>query len=255
MNSKIKLSIVTIVLFFNAQLFAQSKSEPSKVKSLEYSVSTMVKQGMFAPAISAVKYFSFGKNKPSKFRVGGGVRLNQISAGFCNKYISAPAKLTTGKSGPGVLFATQNPTNVDTFGLANSGVTALNFMIALNYHINSKINVEFNIDAVGFSFGGKQNVFLRDQKGNDAATVLATASPTSVNALLVSDNDLGSLNSELVGTYKINNHWKGKAGLGFMFTEYTLNASSYTNSSNVLVNNNRIRNKSLGLTIGAIYNF
>jgi hypothetical protein len=249
---KITILIFATILFVSVN--AQTKSK-SILKNWDYSFTTMTKQGLFAPALGVTQYFSMSGKKQTKFQLGFGVRFTQISAGWCNRFITAPAKLTTGKSGPGVFFANQITTNADTFGLDNSSVTAVNAMIALNYRINSKFNVEFNIDLAGLSFGGKQNAYLRNQAGVDDTMVTAIATPTTLNAMLTSDNDLGSLNSELVGTYKLNKNWKVKAGLGFLFTEYTFTTPTYKNTSGATITNDRFRNKSLGANVGIIYHF
>jgi hypothetical protein len=248
---------VTSVLFAMIILLSASAQTKSKsiLKNWDYSFTTMTKQGLFAPALGVTQYFSLSAKKQTKFQLGFGVRLTQVSAGHCIRYITAPAKLTTGKSGLGVFFANQVATNADTVGLDNSSVTAINAMVALNYHINSKFNVEFNIDLAGLSFGGKQNAFLRRQNGVDDTLSVATATPTNYNALLTSDNDLGTLNSEVVGVYKLNNHWKLKAGLGFLFTEYTFTTPTYKNTSGTTITNDRFRNKSMGANVGIIYHF
>jgi hypothetical protein len=244
-----KKLIIAIGLIATVNSFAQTKSK-SVLKDLNYGVSTMIGQGLIEPSLDVKKYFSLSAKKQTKFQLGFGVRLSKISGGYCLPYTTAPAKITKGS-----LTAAPNLANVDTVGLDNTNITALNVLLALNYHINSKFNIEFNIDLAGFSFGGKQNVYLRDKAGVDNIVATATATPTSKNLLLVSDNDWGTLHSELVGSYKLSNHLKLKSGFGFLFSEYTLGSSTYSNTSGIVVNNDRFRNKSLGFIAGVIYNF
>lgn len=238
-----------MVMFPIKNLIAQ------KFSHSQFAVTAIAGKGLFAPAINYIHYWSLKKSKETKFKIGLGGRFTQSFGGAGKRYITAPANLTTGKTGPLVFFSNQIITNADTFGLGKTSVGSLNALVALNYSINKKINIEFNIDLVGLSFGGKQNAHLRNQNNVDSAYVTAIAKPTLINALLTSDNDLGSLNSEMVGTYKLTNKFSAKLGIGFIFNEYTFTSPTYINSSGITVNNDRFRNKSLGLAFGVIYKF
>jgi hypothetical protein len=59
-----------------------------------------------------------------------------------------------------------------------------------------------------------------------------------LNALLISDNDRGSLNSELYGRYWLTDKIGLRAGASFQFTEYTTNRK-------LTFENDRFRNKIL----------
>jgi hypothetical protein len=244
-----KKLLIAIIACATLQANAQSTSK-SVLRNLKYGVSSTIAQGLFAPAIDVKQYFTLSTKKQTRFQPGFGVRLTQISGGHCLLYTTAPADITKGSLTSAPILA-----NIDSFGLDNTGATALNALIALNYHINSKFNVEFNIDLAGFTFGKSQKAYLRNPNGVDSAFVSANGSPTAQNLLLVSDRDLGSLNSELVGTYKISNHFRAKLGAGFLFSEYSFDNPTYVNTSGVTVTNNRFRNKTMGITIGGIYNF
>ncbi len=76
------------------------------------------------------------------------------------------------------------------------------------------------------------------------------AKPTSLNALLVGDNDIGSLNSELYVLYHASERLSVKAGLSYLFTEYTTDKKYITG-----IDNDRYRNKSMGAAIGIQYAF
>lgn len=236
-------------------LTAFATSSEAQVKKLDFGFSNMTTSGLNAPAINANYYISLSKKRQTKFRIGLGARYTNVRGGFCKDYITAPAILTSGKTGPAVLFADQVVANIDTVSLDQTRIGAVNILGALNYRINSKINVEFNIDLIGVSFGKEQNVFLRSATGVDQATAFDKAKPTATNATLVSDNDKGTLNSEMMVTYKINSNWKAKLGAGFLFSEYTLSKANYSNLQGTTVVNDRFRNKSLGVTYGVVYNF
>jgi hypothetical protein len=243
------------ILSLSCCLLGINNLEAQTVSHSQVGLTTMISGNIVAPALSYTNYWSLKKAKQTKLQIGIGGRYTQAFGGAGKRYITAPAKLTTGKTGPLVFFSNQITINADTFGLSKTSIGSLNAVLAFNYKINSKINVEFNIDLLGISLGGKQNAYLRNQAGKDSTLITATAKPTVLNALLTSDNDLGSLNSELVGAYSLNKKFSAKVGLGFLFSEYTFTNPTYINTSGVVVNNDRFRNKSLGLEIGIIYKF
>jgi hypothetical protein len=242
-------------LLFLAIMCSINSLANAQVKKLSYSFTNMTSMGINAPAISGTYLFSMSKKRDTHFKIGLGARLTHIRGGFCKSYITAPAILTSGKTGPAVFFAEQIEANIDTISLDRTRATAVNLLGALNYRINSKLSVEFNIDLVGFSFGAAQKAYLRNALGIDNVNSFDNAKPTSTNATLISDNDRGNLNSEFAISYKINSNWKAKLGAGFLFTEYSLEKPNYTNLSGTSVANDRFRNKSLGFSYGVIYNF
>ena len=89
--------------------------------------------------------------------------------------------------------------------------------------------------------------------GNNFATgVVVTAKPTPFNVLLISDNDRGSLNSELFVRYKWNDSWGVKLGFQFLFAEYTTDKEVQTTPTGD--KNDRFRKKMPGAGIGVTYN-
>jgi hypothetical protein len=113
--------------------------------------------------------------------------------------------------------------------------------------LNKKLRLQFNIDAIGLSFGKSQSGQYLDK------TPVATVSgkPTGFNALLIGNNDMGTLNSELVGFYQFNKKFAVKGGLGYIFTEYTTPTLVQTAPNGLT--NDRFRNKSAGIALGASY--
>ena len=73
------------------------------------------------------------------------------------------------------------------------------------------------------------------------------AKPTILNVLLITDNDIGSLNSEVYVKYWFNKKWVKKAGISFYFTEHT-------STTKLQLEDNRWRNKSLLGMIRITYN-
>ena len=186
--------------------------------------------------------------KSRKFQVGYGLRYNGYISND-KDYITAPAILTSGERGPQVLFIENIEENIDTFSLHNAQHNSINAVIYLNYQFNPKWSVGFNIDAVGIAFGGSREGMIISSNKPAAQSNLEIAKPTAYNALLISDNDIGMLNSELYTTYNLKNNLSVKAGFTFLFTEYTTNKKITYNE-----NNDRFRHKSLMGMIGIQFN-
>ncbi len=191
--------------------------------------------GGFSPALSY--NYNWGLGKKGKFKIGTGIRFTYFG-GHHKDLITAPATLTSGEKGPQVLFTETILANLDTLHLAKVGVGYINIPVHLQYSFSKKFEVGFNIDAIGLSFGSKQSgtFYANNSKSLDKST--QSAKPTTFNLLLVSDNDLGSLNSELYARYWINDKVGLRAGLSFQFIEYT--------SDKILtLENDRFRTKNL----------
>ncbi len=122
---------------------------------------------------------------------------------------------------------------------------SINASINIDYKISSKITVGFNIDAIGFSFGAeKKGNYINGTQGKNTE-----GKPTAFNVLLISDNDQGSLNSELYLKYLCTDKWAIKTAAQFLFTEYT----TETEVQQFPSPNDRFRNKSLLFAVGISY--
>jgi hypothetical protein len=230
---------ICIVTYTNAQ----KRNAPDK--SASFTVAFGSKQ--FSTALAYQHLFKLGKKQ--KAQIGLGARF---TSNFGNNlyYTTAPAKLTSGKTGPGVFFASDLPQNIDSVLFKKAQVNALNMSINLAYTIYKKITVGFNIDAIGFSFGSKQS---GTYFANSGAATTTAAKITGFNALLISDNDKGTLNSEFYALYKFDNKWGAKLGFQFLFTEYTTATEVQTTPKGQ--KNDRFRNKASGISLGITRNF
>lgn len=175
----------------------------------------------FSSAMSFTQMFGVGKSY--RFKIGYGVRLSSFWANDIQTR-TAPASLTSGKASFAALVSEDIIANIDTFSLKKVQVNALNLSISLQYAFSSTFEAGINIDAIGFTFGGKQsgNLIAKASKRTfvDGSTVSETK-PTNFNLLLVSDSDLGSLNSEVFLRYWLNDKIGIRGGLSFLFAEYT----------------------------------
>lgn len=183
----------------------------------------------------------WGLGQKKKFAIGIGGRFTSY-LGRNQYYETAPAEITSGATGPFVIFKETIAAHIDSFLIESPQVNSLNVFINLRYAFNDKLHVGFNIDALGFSFGGEKS----GRYINGAETNVSNAMPTGFNALLISDNDRGSLNSEFYGRYYFNDKWALKAAAQFHFTEYTTD----TAVQQFPEPNDRFRRKSLMVAIG-----
>ena len=243
---KIKIILTSVAMLPSLWSFSQEKA-PEPVKGFKYNnnfdLSLAASSSQFSGALSWVHFHGIGKKQ--KFKIGYGIRFTTYSATNQN-YITAPAKLTSGQTGPQVLFTEINPANYDTLMLGKAQVNALNVSINLQYSIAKKLDLGFNIDAVGFSFGATQKGKYSATNRPPSISEKQEAKPTSFNLLLISDNDKGTLNSELYARYWLTNKIGIKAGLGFLFTEYTT-------TNKLVLDNDRWRNKSFMGMVGITY--
>lgn len=231
----------TMLLLLLTVLFANAQQQKEKqVQLLDVTASIGHEQG-----IASVAYiYNWHVGKAKRFSIGTGVRFSSYFGS--NKYfITAPAKLTSGSTGPFVIFKENITANLDSLLFDAANTNALNITINMAYAITPKLTAGVNIDAVGFSFGKEQ--FARYVNGT--TVVNTTAKPTVLNALLVSDNDYGTLNSEFFASYQLSGPWSIKAGLGFLFSEYT----TATNVQQLPEPNDRFRNKVTTLAVGVRY--
>jgi hypothetical protein len=235
------------VFIFAAILLSSSIYAQKKALDKSASISLAFGDNQFSIASMYQHVWLLGKKK--RFGIGAGARLTNSFFKNTN-FTTAPAKLTSGKQGPAVFFADDIPQNIDSFALGKAQINSLNLSVNFIYKISNKFTAGFNIDAIGFSFGQKQKgVYI----GNGGMATAIAAKPTVFNALLISDNDLGSLNSEFFMQYNVNKNWGAKIGFQFLFGEYTTDANVQTTPTGD--KNDRFRVKSSSLSLGAVYNF
>ncbi|MBX2897651.1 MAG: hypothetical protein KF763_19575 [Cyclobacteriaceae bacterium] len=229
-----KAGLSILLLLATASAIAQKK---------QIDISSAI--GNYEGSLSAMYTYAWRLGAKKKFEFGIGARFTSY-VGQNQYYITAPAKLTSGSTGPLVIFKENIAANIDTFLIQSPQVNALNAAIHLGYQINSRLAIGFNIDAIGLSIGTeKSGSYINGVFGQQER-----AKPTLFNLLLISDNDLGTLNSELFLKYQWKETWGVKGGLQFLFTEYT----THTNVQQVPEPNNRFRDKSLLFAFGVYKN-
>lgn len=227
-----KKSLLTLAILF-ASLFSFGQ--------IIGTASVSAGSNAFMGTIGGEKQFTLLKDK---LHINPGVRFNTFM-GTDLKYITAPAEYTA------------DDKNVDTMTFAKSQVNFLNLFVRIEYDITKRIAIGFDIDLTGVSFGAEQkDVPLTQGENHQQVNYLQpptspSAEPTTLNALLVGDNDLGSLNSSFYASFDITDNFGVDAGLSFVFTEYTTsNEWQYGE-----VKNDRFRNKNAMGFVGVHYAF
>ncbi len=190
-----------------------------------------------------------GLGHAHRFRIGYGLRLTS-AFGSNTDYRTAPARLTSGHESLVALFSDDIIANIDTLRLTKTQVNSLNISILLESALSHRIDVGFTIDALGVSAGGKQTgIFTANSPARSGLSgSVQEASPTSVNLLLISDSDRGSLNSELYARYRVSPRFSVRGGLNFQFTEYTT-------TRKLTFDNDRFRAKNLLPLLAVSYHF
>ncbi|MDZ7934946.1 MAG: hypothetical protein U5M51_08295 [Emticicia sp.] len=182
--------------------------------------------------LSAQKDWYLGKK--DRIVIGTGLRFTSFF-GSDVTLTTAPAKLSI------------EPKSVDSLLAPKPSISSLNLMINLGYKISDKIEVGFNIDALGLSFGPEGSpTFITNKK-----STITKAKPTSPNILLVGDNDRGSLNSHFYGRYKLNEKIGLNVAYQFLFNELTTATKVQTSPEA----NDRFRVKSSQIFVGISYHF
>jgi hypothetical protein len=205
----------------------------------------------FSPALSFTQMFGVGKS--NRFKIGYGVRVTSYFGGAAD-FRTAPAKFTSGSSSFSALFSDDIIANIDTFRVKSFQTHALNISINLQYALSKKLEIGFNIDATGKTWGSTVTGDLISKKNKrkfqDGSTT-SSSNPETWNFLLISDSDIGSLNSEIYGRYWVTNKIGIRAGASFQFVELTTDKKIEINGSV----NNTWRNKSLMPMVAFSYKF
>ena len=240
---QILTATIFTVFLFNTATAQKTKRPVENFAELTGAIGSSQGSG----SLAYVYNWKFGKHK--RLEIGPGLRFTSYFAK--NQYFrTAPAKLTSGKTGPGVFFADDIIPNIDSVLFPKAQINSLNLSLNFGYNFTKNLSVGLNIDLIGFSFGKKQSGIYY---GNNFATgVPVTAKPTGFNIFLVSDNDRGALNSEFFAKYKWNDTWAVKLGFQFLFAEYTTDKEVQTTPGGD--KNDRFRKKMSGAAIGVTYN-
>lgn len=146
---------------------------------------------------------TWGVGKKKNFKLTYGLRFSTYG-GSNIEFYSAPPEFY------GI------PEKTDTLTFATAGQSNIALFLGATYNIKQKLEIGFNIDGLGYTFGPNQAYVL----SGDPSQVLRTASPNQVSALLVGANDRGMIKAEFFVAYSLNPHWMVRLGVSNSFVEY-----------------------------------
>ncbi len=213
-----KITLFLLAAMASLGIQAQSTEEPRLKTNAD--IAFRYGTGLASGSVSYLATFGLGKKR--KFHLGGGLRLALASGSDLN-FETAPARLT-GK-----------PSTIDSVEISSFTTYSTNLFLDAEYEVSKRLNLGFNIDLAGFSWGPRKNgVFISENSRQNI-----TARPTPYNILLVGDNDIGSLNSELFVRFKWKQNLSVRGGISYLFTEFQTDKE-------YAFNNDRFRNKSMG---------
>jgi hypothetical protein len=222
-----KYLLIIIMLSFSAMAYSQNKSY------LDFGVGAAKKEQIIT--VGYYKNWNLSKSKKLFKNIFVGTGIRGLGYFGKDKYFT---------SAPPSLYGT---TDEDSLFAPKPALYSINSFVNFGYNISKKIQVGFNLDVIGFSFGptGSPNFI-----SNGISTV-ASASPTKLNALLVGANDIGTLNGGLFVSYKLNDKIGFRVSYHTLFTELKTKQILQTIPSQ----NDRFRHGSNPLGIGFNYYF
>ncbi len=222
-----KLLLIAILLS-SSLLYAQDQPiKPLYKEGHTFDIAFAGGKDVAQASMSWSHLHGFGK-KEQRFKAGYGIRFGTFFGGNLF-YTTAPSKYTS------------DDALVDTLSLINAQVNNLNINIHLQYTLFKKLDIGFNIDAIGFSFGAEQKGSIVSSSLDPGYSPVQKSKPTAFNLLLVGDNDKGSLTSEFYVRYWLSPKWAIRGGFNYFFSEYTTAEELSFNNGDV--SNDRFRNK------------
>jgi hypothetical protein len=120
-----------ILLITATFIFLQLSAQKSIIDK-SASFTTAFGSSNFSASLAYQHLWKPGKKK--KFGIGTGVRFTSYF-GSNQYFTTAPAKLTSGQTGPGVFFADDIVVNIDSVLLKKAQLNALNVSVNFTYNI------------------------------------------------------------------------------------------------------------------------
>jgi hypothetical protein len=193
--------------------------ETSRYREQHYfDASVAIGNESFSGSLGWSHLHGIGKKK-QRLKVGYGVRHTSFIA--ANKYYTtAPSKYTSTVQSLGTIFSETIDENIDTITTATAATHSLNLVLHIQYTLTPKFDIGCNIDLVGVSFGPSKQFNIISNVYDAGQEPVQQGSPTTLNLLLTSDNDIGSLNSEFYVRYKVSPKISLRGGYAFLFSEY-----------------------------------
>lgn len=234
--------IITIASF---SIQAQTIESKKGYKYNNYfTLSGMAGSDIYGGSVAWSHFHNVGK-KRKNLKLGYGIRIHALF-GVNRRFVTAPAKLTRNVTGPLAVFAEKQKNNYDTIFISRPQTNAINVFFTIQYTFKQRWDLGFILDLVGMSFGPKQVSIYTSSKNPPGMYAQAqSAYPSGFNLLLLGDNNLGTISTDLFLRFWITNQWAVIGSAHYMYNEYmTVNT--------LRLDNDRFRNQffsgSLGVT-------
>jgi hypothetical protein len=214
-----KNRFVLLLLFFVIPGMVVAQTTSSRYREQHYfDAAIAVGDESFSGSLAWSHLHGIGKKK-QRLKVGYGVRYTSFVA--ANKYYTtAPSKYTSTVQSLGTIFSETIHENIDTITTATALTHSLNLVLYLQYTLSEKFDIGCNIDLFGVSFGPSRQFNIISNVYDSGQEPVQQGSPTTLNLLLTSDNDIGSLNSEFFVRYRLTPKISLRGGYAFLFSEY-----------------------------------
>lgn len=239
--------VVVFVLSYSTS-FSQKSPTPYR-EHHDFDAAAAVGDGSFSASLAWSHLHGIGKKK-QRLKVGYGLRLTSFVAAN-QYYTTAPAKFTSTTQSLGTIFSETIEENIDTITTATALTYSFNLALYIQYTLSRKFDVGCNIDVVGVSFGPSKRFNVISNVYDAGQEPIQEGSPTKLNLLLTSDNDIGSLNSEFFVRYKITPKISLRGGYAFIFSEYRTDKSLSFDDGRIA--NDRYRYKAAMAFLGVTF--
>lgn len=203
-----KILIVAICIIAMGKTYAQNESNQEVKNSFKTNYFADLSLG--SNGESNIGSLSFGHlwglGKRKQWRLGYGLRLSSYIGSKNRNYVSANPDFY------------QVDAKTDTVVIKNPQQNNFTIFITGTYRIKNRFELGFNLDLLGYSFGGSQTAtFL----GNNSAQPIATnVSASFANVTIYDKYDIGFVKSEFMAGYWLNDKWMARLGFSTFITEY-----------------------------------
>jgi len=194
---------IAVSLFLFLQVQDSTAQESDNTSRLSHNIDLSLAGLANSQIVSLGLWEEWGLGKNQAWKVGYGVRLSSYFGNQINHFSAPPD------------FYNDEATR-DSVWVGKPQMSNIALYIGAGYVIKDRVEIGFNIDVVGYTFGGdKAATYIG--AGNEVTT---TVNPGSVTALLIGANDIGMVKSEFFAGYKFNDKFKARLGWVSLFTEY-----------------------------------
>lgn len=196
--------LTSIILIAALSLGQQAMAQEAETMGLRQDLDLAVGGGDGSVLASLAYQHTWALGKKDQWRLSYGLRFTSFSSNKAMEFYSAPIDY----------YLIEEKTDTLTVGSPSQSNIAL--YLGATYRIKDKLELGFNIDALGYTFGGDAAATFKG--GNQ--TLPTTVSPNQMTALLMGANDIGMIKAEFFVGYQLKENWMIRLGFNNNFVEY-----------------------------------